>query len=83
MVNKNPKFKKIAKILITWLFIPIIIDIVSIFLLNDILPSFWIVRDFSLSATIATFVIWFIYAAAVAVFQYVRKKFGNNEEQKP
>ena len=78
MKNKKPKLKKIARILITWLFIPLIIDVINIFLLNDILPYFWLAREISWAAVIATFVIWTIYGT---IAWYITKKILNKKEK--
>jgi len=78
--SKSKKFSKmrILRLLITWLFIPLAIDAINILLLNDILPYFWLAREISLTAVIATFVIWTIYGT---IAWYITKKVLNKKEQ--
>jgi hypothetical protein len=76
--NKQPKIRKIKKFLLIWLIIPLMLDVVNILLLNDVLPSFYIVRDFTLIATVSTFGVWFTYWFAVVMVNYVRKRIHKN-----
>ena len=76
--SKKISKKKILRILITWLFIPLIIDVINILLLNDILPYFWLAREISWAAVIATFVIWTIYGT---IAWYITKKIRNKKEK--
>ena len=81
MENKQSKIRKIARLLLVWLVIPLMLDVVNILLLHDALPSFYIVRDFTLTTTVSTFGAWFAYWFTVVMIRSVRKRVHKNRRK--
>jgi len=61
--------KKILMGILIWVLIPISIDLIYLFVLNSLLPKFWLLSEFTLISMGLNLLIWIVYCMMVRRYQ--------------